>query len=1168
MPSSITKFDVFDLPKLRQKPSYSQLYQVIDSLAIQPRSWDGSADSHAETSQDTEAISRYLTAIIGSDLDWLSNGSTPEDEVAVQRDTLLELASKRLAERCGRTAMPEMSRIWTIPATSTCPELKFDINEPALTGDNLGFKTWGTAFSLTKRLEWLGEQYLSHLLQSDKSSNVLEIGSGTGLVGIGAAAIWKCHVVVTDLPEILSNLQFNVKKNVGIVCQQGGSLDCEALDWMNPPETLAGSKCGKFEIILASDPIYDEEHPELVANMITRYQLRDPNSRAIVAVPLRDKATVKMAQKLVHHMNESGHELLHEGQERYYDDWEEKGEPVTVTFCKSLNLHDIMVGIPKYTDEQIRFILYHRANGMSFDDIVEQCKVRWPKHALEWRYSGVYYVWNTYKAGYPQYQAIAAAGRGTSRRRQNFTNNYVLDANNDLALANVPVQRGSNASPRMESHRAHVSPLDKRSYPQHLNIGSVASPESRGLVVDVSSMDRSGSNMSQASRPLTAGLHIRSPVNCMRAVPYPRSYANQDQKGSLIQHGQDSYISPIASIQEHPDSQYAPRPQNYNLFLPQVTQDDYSTIDPRLLTLPSAQGQTPSRKHTVTELVNIANKLRENARIHESITENNSKSPACINPFVNTLDPTLSAPHPLNALIQNASSSFHSLGNMAPRKRKARRQNQPKPPLTDAGQIPGSTSNPTDDTLQPPIYPSPCSDKGKRRAISPTLGLTHVSKRQNSSSNTPYSAAQPTSAPYINVKTRNPSDLQNFDTAGYPAESSKSAQHTNDPGVVFQIQQQDLSKSLLTSTTSSPPKNISPLQLTASSSISNELLNKTGALPESEQQPISSASAPEIFGDAWYERELERLREEIDPSTWPNERFEEDLGRLQQDGVFGPGDLNYMDFLEGAASIPKIPPLINSNNILSPSGDNATSSTVPQNEVNDESNDFSYEDSMEWLNDWHGPPSIPLALFPGETTSMSALDSAVHPNYVALNTAENMTESATAKEILDSASWDAEVQHLREQGALNEWATTPDGLLTLPRTIYSYQEEMDRWWEENPDLAALFNDSDDPVQWDYAPSTAVVVVAGRAPSAANWDYTTSTETAECIPSSGNQQVIDEEWLNAERELADLEKLEQQGAFDISIPERLQREMDEIAPLDYTPNIGNFTENTDDDLEPN
>lgn len=100
---------VFDLPRLRQKPSYDKLYQVINSLSAQLPSWDGSSQSYVETSQDTEAISRYLTAIIGSDLEWLSNESTPESEAAKQRDTLWELASKRLAERCGRTGKSEAS---------------------------------------------------------------------------------------------------------------------------------------------------------------------------------------------------------------------------------------------------------------------------------------------------------------------------------------------------------------------------------------------------------------------------------------------------------------------------------------------------------------------------------------------------------------------------------------------------------------------------------------------------------------------------------------------------------------------------------------------------------------------------------------------------------------------------------------------------------------------------------------------------------------------------------------------------------------------------------------------------------------------------------------------------------------------------------------------------
>lgn len=59
--------------------------------------------------------------------------------------------------------MPEMTRTWTIPASDQHPELRFEIREPRITEDNLGFKTWGTAFAISKLLETLGQQYFDHV---------------------------------------------------------------------------------------------------------------------------------------------------------------------------------------------------------------------------------------------------------------------------------------------------------------------------------------------------------------------------------------------------------------------------------------------------------------------------------------------------------------------------------------------------------------------------------------------------------------------------------------------------------------------------------------------------------------------------------------------------------------------------------------------------------------------------------------------------------------------------------------------------------------------------------------------------------------------------------------------------------------------------------------------
>src|SRR6266849_2107310 len=100
-------------------------------------------------------------------------------------------------------AMPEMTRTWIIPASSNLPEIKFDIREPPLTGDNLGLKTWGTSFVIAKKLENFGISYLDHLFTKPgisisgaskrllfPNTKVLVLGAGTGLVGIAAGAVW------------------------------------------------------------------------------------------------------------------------------------------------------------------------------------------------------------------------------------------------------------------------------------------------------------------------------------------------------------------------------------------------------------------------------------------------------------------------------------------------------------------------------------------------------------------------------------------------------------------------------------------------------------------------------------------------------------------------------------------------------------------------------------------------------------------------------------------------------------------------------------------------------------------------------------------------------------------------------------------------------------------
>ncbi|KAK6128445.1 hypothetical protein DH2020_037813 [Rehmannia glutinosa] len=85
---------------------------------------------------------------------------------------------------------------------------------------------------------------------------LLELGSGTGMVGIAAAVLLGASVTVTDLPHVLPNLQFNVDANAGILDLHGGSVDVAALSWGEIQEM---ERIGRdYDVIVGSDVVYHD----------------------------------------------------------------------------------------------------------------------------------------------------------------------------------------------------------------------------------------------------------------------------------------------------------------------------------------------------------------------------------------------------------------------------------------------------------------------------------------------------------------------------------------------------------------------------------------------------------------------------------------------------------------------------------------------------------------------------------------------------------------------------------------------------------------------------------------------------------------------------------------------------------------------------------------------
>lgn len=160
----------------------------------------------------------------------------------------------------------------------------------------------------------------------DAPPRILELGAGTGLVGIAAAAFFPVLVHVTDLPAIVPNLLANVARNDHIITHANGRKPTVGvLDWSDLPtdENLASS-LQKSDIILAADPLYSPLHPVWLTDAIDTFLKREAAARVVVELPLRD-AYLPEVDDFKRRMEAKGLDLMACGEEVGYDDWEGGG---------------------------------------------------------------------------------------------------------------------------------------------------------------------------------------------------------------------------------------------------------------------------------------------------------------------------------------------------------------------------------------------------------------------------------------------------------------------------------------------------------------------------------------------------------------------------------------------------------------------------------------------------------------------------------------------------------------------------------------------------------------------------------------------------------------------------------------------------------------------------
>ncbi|KAL9614051.1 MAG: hypothetical protein Q9167_001466 [Letrouitia subvulpina] len=334
-----------DLPQIYTKPSPNVLLTTLDRLKLLQDPWNGAQTTEANHI-NKYCIPKYLTSIIASPLAWIKDEGL--------REQIYTSASLRLSERSGRTAIPSITRTFQFPLSNSSAPVSITLHEPSLTADNLGHKTWLASYLLAKRLlklapyvpifnstaeaqRLLPRHQKNQILQGpppasndqiDSHSDslpsfepqVIELGAGTGLVGLTCASLYQVHVYMTDLPAIVPNLQANIDANWHNL---KGTTSAGVLDW----STILAEKAFAegFSLVMAADPLYSPDHPAWLVATIRHTLKRSEDARVVVELPLRDVYKPEV-QEFKEGMHELGLLVLEEGEEGGFDDWEEMDE--------------------------------------------------------------------------------------------------------------------------------------------------------------------------------------------------------------------------------------------------------------------------------------------------------------------------------------------------------------------------------------------------------------------------------------------------------------------------------------------------------------------------------------------------------------------------------------------------------------------------------------------------------------------------------------------------------------------------------------------------------------------------------------------------------------------------------------------------------------------------
>ncbi|TIC07848.1 S-adenosyl-L-methionine-dependent methyltransferase [Wallemia mellicola] len=217
--------------------------------------------------------SNWLTRFIAISEEWMAEVEGTEEFNT--RERVVEMAAAALACVAGMSAAGPIDRTFSFISRD-----RFDIvmHDKTINGhQDVGAQTWGAAVHLSRLIcrhpEYFGIK---------SGARLLEVGAGTGLVGIVAAKVIEqlgykntTEIILSDyLDDIIENLRKNVHNN-------GSETKTSVihLDWTEPDKGL-----GKFDTMYGADVCYDLNHAYLLHKAASELLSKEGTFHILIAL--------------------------------------------------------------------------------------------------------------------------------------------------------------------------------------------------------------------------------------------------------------------------------------------------------------------------------------------------------------------------------------------------------------------------------------------------------------------------------------------------------------------------------------------------------------------------------------------------------------------------------------------------------------------------------------------------------------------------------------------------------------------------------------------------------------------------------------------------------------------------------------------------------------------